>query len=251
MIDAKPCDIVAFTAHPDDVELNCGGTLALAVRQGWKAGAVDFTRGELGTRGTPEVRAREAEEAARVLGLSCRTNLGLPDGRLRDTDEARLLVVRALRLLRPRVVIAPPLADHHPDHGAVGAILAASLHLAGIAKYAPDLEPWRPHALLHYLGMRGGPPDLVVDVTSVYETRVAAILAHASQFHREGSAERPTRIAHPHFLEAVEAAVRRSGALIGVRYGEGYTLEGPVPVADLVALFAEEPWKHPEAQARP
>jgi bacillithiol biosynthesis deacetylase BshB1 len=244
--DLQPCDIVAFTAHPDDMELSCGGTLALAARQGWRTGAVDFTQGEMGTRGSIEIRAREAREAASILGLTCRANLRLPDGHLHDTDANRKLVARALRILRPRAVIAPPLRDHHPDHEAVAAILARTVHLAGIAKYVPELPPWRPHVLLHYLGSRAAaPPGLVVDITSVYEARMAAIRSHASQFYREGAAELPTRIAHPHFLEAVEAASRRFGALIGVRYGEGFTLEGPVPVLDVVRLFEREPWQQP------
>src|SRR2546425_1204071 len=170
-----PCDIVAFTAHPDDMELNCGGTLALSARQGWKTCAVDFTRGELSTRGDPETRATEAEAAAKVLGLACRLNLGLPDGHLHDTDENRKTVVHLLRSLRPRVVLAPPLWDHHPDHVAVGTLLSMSYYLAGVAKYLPGEEPWRPSGLLHYHGSRAAIPSIVVDITSVYESRREAI----------------------------------------------------------------------------
>jgi bacillithiol biosynthesis deacetylase BshB1 len=244
-VQVTPCDIVAFAAHPDDVELTCGGTLALAAEQGWKAGACDFTRGELSTRGTPEVRAREAEEAAKVLGLSCRVNLGLPDGHLRDTDEARQLVVRVIRLMRPRVVIAPQLADHHADHIAVGEIVSRSLYLAGVARYAPGEEPWRPHVLLHYVGGQAVVPSLIVDISSVHEKRMRAIRCHASQFHRPGANEPPTRISHPDFLAAIEATSRRHGFLIGVPFGEAFTTAGPVPVQDLVSLYARKPWEHP------
>ena len=241
-----PCDIVAITAHPDDMEICCGGTLALAVQQGWKAGAVEFTRGELGTRGTVAVRSREAEDAARVLGLSCRLNLELPDGHLHDSDEARKLVVRVLRLMRPRVVIAPPLRDHHPDHIAVAEIVSRSMHLSGVAKCVPELEPWRPHVLLHYLsGTRPLAPSLVVDISSVFEQRTKAMMCHRSQFFAEGSTERKTRIAHPDFPKVIEGRLRHFGGLIGVAFAEAFSTEEPVPVADVVALYARTPWAHP------
>jgi bacillithiol biosynthesis deacetylase BshB1 len=242
--DLCPCDIAAFMAHPDDMELSCGGTMALAVRQGWKAGAVDFTRSELSTRGTPEVRARETEAASKVIGLSCRINLGIPDGRIRDTDEAREAVVRAIRRMRPKVVIAPPLEDHHADHMAVAAILVRAVYLAGVAKYAPGDDPWRPHALLHTIGSRPAVPSLIVDVTSVYETRAKAILCYRSQFHDEASTEPATRISHPEFLKAIEGAARRNGAFIGVPFGEAFTVREPIPVADPVALYSRKPWEH-------
>ena len=166
------CDIVAFMAHPDDAELQCGGTLALAVARGSRAAVVDFSRGELATRGTPEDRDREAEAAALELGLSCRINLGLPDGRLEDSHDARKQVVRLLRLLRPKVVIAPALRDHHPDHMAVARIVDQSFYLGGIAKYLPELEPWRPNTLLHTMGTRPGVPSLVVDISAVSYTHL-------------------------------------------------------------------------------
>lgn len=251
--DAAPCDIVAFTAHPDDVELNCSGTLAAAVAHGWKAGVVDFSRGELGTRGTPEIRTREAAAAAQALGLTCRINLGLPDGHLRDDDEARGLVVRLLRAMRPRVVISPPLVDHHADHMAVAETVSRSFYLAGVARYgvaraeatASDAggEPWRPRALLHYTGSQIATPALVVDITDVYEARKKAILCFASQFYQEGSDELPTRIAHPDFFDALEGRARHYGALIGARYGEAYTMPEPVGVTDLVSLYDREAWK--------
>ena len=244
-----PSDIVAFTAHPDDMELNCGGTLALAAKQGWKACAVDFTRGELSTRGDPETRATEAEAAAKALGLTCRVNLGFPDGHLNDTDDCRKAVVRLLRSLRPRVVIAPPLQDHHPDHIAVGALLSRCFYLAGVAKYLPSEEPWQPNGLLHYLGSRAAIPSLVVDITSVFAVRREAILCYRSQFYREGSAERPTRISHPDFLPAIEGRSRAFGALIGVAFGEAYTVEEPVPVQDLVSLYSKRPWEEPKKKS--
>ena len=239
--ELAPCDIVAFTAHPDDMELNCSGTLALSVRAGWRAGAVDLTRGELSTRGTPERRAEEARKAAAEIGLTTRANLELPDGHLHDGDETRRAVVRVLRTMRPRVVVAPPLNDHHADHMAVAEIVTRSFYLAGVAKYDPGMEPWRPHALLYYLGSRADIPALVVDVTPTYTQRLAAIGCYASQFFKKDSTERRTRISHPDFLDAIDGTARRYGALIGVRYGEAFTSPEPLPIRDLVGLYSPTP----------
>ena len=245
-MEVTPCDIVAFTAHPDDAELTCGGTLALCARQGWSVGAVDFTRGELSTRGSPELRAEEARRAAGVLGLACRVNLDLPDGRLQDTDDGRRAVVRLLRAMRPKVVIAPPREDHHPDHMAVAEILARSFYLSGVARFqSGEGEPWRPHVLLHSMGSRAAAPSLVVDVTSVYDLRRKAIECYRSQFFREDAAGPSTRISHPGFLESLDGACRYYGSLIGVTYGEAFFLEGPVPVTDLVSQYSKVPWEHP------
>ena len=238
------CDIVAFMAHPDDAELQCGGTLALAVARGSRAAVVDFSRGELATRGTPEERDREAEAAALELGLSCRINLGLPDGRLEDSHDARKQVVRLLRLLRPKVVIAPALKDHHPDHMAVARIVERSFYLGGIAKYLPELEPWRPNTLLHTMGTRPGVPALVVDISEVYETRKRAIACYESQFHSDDASEPQTRISHPEFNDWVEGGLRHFGFFIGASYGEGFTSPMPVPVSDPVNQYSVVPWKN-------
>ncbi len=237
------CDIVAFMAHPDDAELQCGGTLALATATGSRAGVVDFSRGELATRGSPEERAAEAEAAAKELGLRCRINLDLPDGRLEDREEYRKEIVRLIRLMRPKVVIAPALADHHPDHMAVAAIVDRSFYLSGIAKYLPEIEPWRPNTLLHTMGTRPAVPSLVVDISEVYETRKKAIACYGSQFYREDSREPQTRISHPEFNNWVEGGLRHFGFFIGASYGEGFTSALPVPVRDPVKQYSVVPWK--------
>ena len=238
-----PCDLVVFVAHPDDAELTCGGTLLVARNRGWKTAVVEMTRGELGTRGTVEIRARECEDAAKVLGLTYRGNLGLPDGGVRDTDEARRGVVRMLRAMRPRLVLAPPIwSDHHPDHLATGELLKRSLYLSGIGKLVPELPPYRPRALLHYMGSRVQQPTLIVDVSSVIEERRKAVLCHASQVGPATREEPVTRISHPDFLSAVDARLRHYGWMIGVPYGEAYTTESPIPVGDLVGLFQLDPW---------
>lgn len=237
------CDIVAFMAHPDDAELQCGGTLALAVARGSSAGVVDFSRGELATRGTPEERAVEAKAAARELGLSCRINLSLPDGHLEDREEYRKEVVRLIRLMRPKVVIAPALADHHPDHMAVAAVLDRSFYLSGIAKYLPELEPWRPNTLLHTMGTRPGIPSLVVDISEVYPARKKAIDCYRSQFHQPESDEAQTRISHPEFNDWVDGSLRHYGFMIGASYGEAFTSAMPVPVSNPVQQYSVVPWK--------
>jgi bacillithiol biosynthesis deacetylase BshB1 len=239
-----PCDIVAIVAHPDDAELNCGGTLALAAAQGWRAAVVDLTRGELSTRGTPEIRAEEALDAARALGLTARIQLGLPDGSIEDGVETRRRVVDIIRRLRPRVVIAPPREDHHADHMAAGEIVARAMWLSGVMKYLPRLDPWRPESLIHYVGSRAAIPSSVVDISPVYDRRLAAIRAFRSQFWNPESNEPPTRIASPEFLDQIEGRARYFGFLIGAKYGEAFTSAEPIAVSRPVEIFGRERWEN-------
>jgi bacillithiol biosynthesis deacetylase BshB1 len=193
-----------------------------------------------------EIRREEAECAAGVLGLATRLNLDLPDGGLRDTDEARRQVVHVLRTLRPRVVVAPPLDDHHTDHRAAAEILSRCLYLSGVAKYGDGGEPWRPHVLLHTLGTLPAVPDLIVDISAVYELRQRAIACYRSQFFRDGAEDGPpTRISHPDFLDSLDGTCRYFGSLIGVARGEAFTSTLPVPVQDPVSQYSTEPWKFP------
>ncbi len=239
-----PCDLVVFAPHPDDAELNCGGLLLAARARGWRTAVVDMTRGEMGTRGTPEIRARECEEAARVLGLTVRHNLELPDGGVRDTDEARRAVVRTIRLLQPRVVVAPPAqGDHHPDHTGTGDVIQKSFYLCGIRKFVPDVPPHRPRALVQYMGSRKEKPTLVVDISAVIETRRQAILCHHSQVGPMTPGEPVVRVGHPNFLDQVEGRARHFGWMIGVTHGEAFTLDAPLGAGDFVSLFEIEPWK--------
>lgn len=238
-----PCDLVAFMAHPDDAEITCGGTLALAAEQGHRTAVVDFTRGELSSRGTPEIRRREADEASGILGLTCRVNLEMPDGHLHDGDEPRRRVVELIRRMRPRVVITLPVVDHHADHEAVAAIVSRSFHLSGVRRYLPDLEPWRPRFLLHTVGARPLLPDLVVDISSVHAKRKAAMEAYRSQFHGDSSETAPTRISDPEFIDWIEGGLRRFGFFIGASYGEGFTCAEPVPVYDVVQQLGRDKWE--------
>lgn len=231
-------DVAAFFAHPDDAELVAGGTLARESARGRRVALVDLTRGESGSRGTPETRAAEAAEAARALGVVHRESLGLPDGRLDDNAEQRDVVVAALRRLRPRLVILPHWEQRHPDHTAAGRIVYAASFLAGLRNYRPDLgTAFRPRKLLYAPStMETGEvaPTLVVDVTATWDRKLAAIAAFQSQF-TPGAGE-AVSLPFDRFRENVELAGRRNGQRIGVRFGEGFVTKEPMALDDLAAL---------------
>jgi bacillithiol biosynthesis deacetylase BshB1 len=232
------CDVGAFFAHPDDAELVAGGTLAREAARGRCVALVDLTRGESGSRGTPETRAAEAAEAARILGVAHRESLGLPDGRLADDAEQRDVVVAALRRVRPRLVILPHWVQRHPDHAAAGQIVYAASFLAGLRNYRPDLGPaFRPRKLLYALStLETGEvaPTLVVDVTATWDKKVAAVSAFRSQFTPEpGEA---VSLPFDRFRENMELGGRRNGQRIGVRFGEGFVTKEPVALQDLAFL---------------
>lgn len=242
---ADPVDVLAFAAHPDDVEVFAGGTVATLVRQGYRVAVVDLTRGELGSRGTVEERAREARNAARILGLHARENLGLPDGDIADTSENRWRVIRAVRKYRPHLALIGAPECRHPDHVDATRLLAKAIWQAGLAQL-PSLEegaaqePWRPAHVFHYMQHRPFEPTLVVDVSDAWEVRMEALYAFASQFPRPGSApDGPTTfISDPAFVDSLEARAREWGFRIGVRYGEPLLYrQGPFGVTDLVSTF--------------
>ncbi len=246
-----PLDVLALAAHPDDVELCAGGTMCLLARQGYRTGIVDFTRGELGTRGTPETRAREAEAASAVLGLRARENLGIPDGDIADTPEHRLRVIRAVRRYRPRIVLINPLECRHPDHPNAARLAISALFYSGLRKietYGPDggpQEPWRPHHVLHYMQSVPFEPTLVVDVSSVWAQRMAAMRAYGTQFHNPAAPAAPeapqTFISNPEFTDWIEAQARWYGYKIGAAYGEPLLYRhGPIGVEDLAATLRKE-----------
>ena len=255
----RPLDVLALAAHPDDVELCAGGTMCLLADQGYRTGIVDFTRGELGTRGTPEGREREAAAAAEVLGLAARENLGIPDGDIQNTRENQLKLIRAVRRHRPHIVLVTAERVRHPDHGDATRLGVDALFYSGLAKIetAEDdgtpQEPWRPHHVLHYIQALDVEPTLVVDVSGVWERRMRALLAFESQFYQGGDRQGDeheggaaddgpqTFISNPGFLEWVEARARVYGHQIGVQYGEGFVYRhGPIGVGDLVAVLGRE-----------
>jgi bacillithiol biosynthesis deacetylase BshB1 len=230
-------DLLAIGAHPDDVELSCGGWLALAGQRGQTAVVLDLSRGELATNGTVELRAREAAAAAEILGLADRRNLGLPDGGIRAHDDAQVdALVGQIRDLRPGLLLAPHTEARHPDHAEAGALCRRAVFLAGLRQHRPDLgAPWRPRRILHYPQRHEVRPELVVDISSVVDVKARAVAAHESQF----GAGAATLINRPLGLSAWDVRDRYWGASIGVAHGEPYLLGSPVPVSDPVAHFDE------------
>jgi N-acetylglucosamine malate deacetylase 1 len=235
-------DVLAIAAHPDDVELTVGGTLIKLARIGYKTGALDLTRGESGTRGTPEIRAKEADRAAQLLGLSVRENLDLGDARIWANEESRVKLVRVLRRLRPRVVFTQFWEDPHPDHAHTSQLVREACHVSGLAKYDPESgqERWRPSCVAYFLFPRTVAPSFIVDISETSERKWEAIRAHASQFFNPQTTEAQSRVSTQAFLAEVEARDRYFGALIGVERGEAFFVREALNVEDPVALLTRQ-----------
>jgi len=224
--------IVAFGIHPDDVELACGGTVVLAVRAGHHVAVVDLSPGASSSNGTPEERSAEAREAARIMGVGQRYDLGLPDTRIQsESDEQTSAVVSCVRSERPDLVLLPSSDDPHPDHGCGGRLIERALYLSGVHGYARGEHAWRvPHVIV-YPGRADFDPDIVFDITSSFDVKVKAILAHTTQFvPGEGRASTPLN--SPDFVGFVEARARTHGRRIGVRFGEAFRSARPVALSD-------------------
>jgi bacillithiol biosynthesis deacetylase BshB1 len=239
-------DVLAIGVHPDDVELGCSGTLIKEVRRGKKAGVVDLTQGELGTRGSIESRVQEAGEAARIMGLSVRENLKMRDGFFQNDEEHQLQLIRAIRKYQPEIIIGNILEDRHPDHGRAGQLIYDACFLSGLKQIQTKdeegrkQEKWRPKQLLHYLQDRFYEPDVIVDITEVWEQRLQSIKAYKTQFHDPGINEYETYISSPEFLESVIARARLLGKRIGVRFAEGFTSKKSIGINNLDALILKE-----------
>lgn len=231
-------DIAALFAHPDDAELVMGGTLAREAARGRRVAMVDLTRGESGSRGTPETRAAEAAAAARILGVAHRESLGLPDARLAPLPEYKDVVVAALRRLRPRVVVFPHWEQRHPDHAGASRLVYDACFVAGLRNYRPDLGPeFRPFKLVYALATTEAgdiAPSFVVDVTRFWETKMKAVQAFASQF--VPAPGETVALPFDRFGQNAELAARRHGAKIGVELGEAFVTREPMVVDDLLAL---------------
>jgi N-acetylglucosamine malate deacetylase 1 len=235
-------DILVFAAHPDDAELGCGGTIAKHVALGYKVGIIDFTRGELGTRGTPELRDAEAASSAQILGVSFRGNLRLPDGYFQNSQESQLEVIRAVRKHQPSIVLANAIRDRHIDHGKASNLAYDGCFLAGLAKIETRDEKgtpqkaWRPQVVYHYIQSDLIEPDLVVDISGHWETKLNAIKAFRTQFFDPSSNEPETFISKPGFLKMIEARAIEFGHAIGATHGEGFTVRKYIGVSDLLSL---------------
>jgi len=233
-----PFDIAGLCAHPDDAELVMGGTLAREAAAGRRIALVDLTRGESGSRGTPELRAREAAEAARILGVAHRESLGLPDSALERRVEQRDVVVAALRRLRPVIVITQHWEQRHPDHAVASRLVYDACFMAGLRNYRPDLgAAFRPRKVVYATSMTEAvevTPSFVVDITATFATKMQAIRAFASQF--EPASGETVALPFERFQQSVDLTARRHGQRIGVAYGEGFVTREPVEVEDLLAL---------------
>jgi N-acetylglucosamine malate deacetylase 1 len=240
MTETNPeLDVLAIFSHPDDAELSVAGTLLKLKSLGYRTGVCDMTRGEMGTRGTPEIRAAEAQQAASILKLDLRRNLEQPDGHIWLTEESRTAVVRIIRKHRPQVVLTPHWDDPHPDHAATCRIVREAARLATMKRYdaAFGQEATRMPALAHSLFSRRVVPSFIVDVSDFVEDKMRSIRAHASQFYSAKSDEPTTRISEEGFLRQIEDRMRYFGSLIGVEAGEPFFVREALNVDDPFALL--------------
>jgi bacillithiol biosynthesis deacetylase BshB1 len=241
-------DILAIGVHPDDVELGCSGTLINEIKRGKKAGVIDLTQGELGTRGNIETRYQEAANAAMLMGVTVRENLKMRDGFFKNDEEHQLKLITAIRKYQPDIVIGNVLHDRHPDHGRAGKLISDACFLSGLAKIETSDEngnaqpKWRPAYVLQYIQDWYHEPDLLIDITEVFEQRMNAIKAYGTQFNApaSGDNEPQTYISTPDFLEAIVARARLFGKRIGVKYAEGFMSEKKIGIRSLDALIQVE-----------
>jgi bacillithiol biosynthesis deacetylase BshB1 len=240
--------VLAFGVHPDDVELSCSGTLINEVKKGNAAGVIDLTQGELGTRGTIDTRNKEAADAAVIMGLAVRENLKMRDGFFKNDEEHQLKVIRAIRKYQPEVILANVLDDRHPDHGRAGHLIREAAFLSGLSKietFDDDGKPqerWRAKQVLHYIQDRFYEPNLIVDISDVFEQRMEAVKAYATQFHVSNASLEGTQtyISTPDFQESLVARARLMGKRIGVKYGEGFMSQKSIGIRSLGDLVLVE-----------
>lgn len=241
-------DILAIGVHPDDVELSCSGTILNEIKLGKKVGILDLTRGELGTRGTAQTRYEEAARAAAILGVEVRENLKMRDGFFVNDEAHQRLLIAAIRKYQPEIILANIKDDRHPDHGRAGRLIADACFLAGLVKIetkdeAGNVQPrWRPKQVLHYMQDWYHEPDVLVDISDVFEQRMQSILAYHTQFNTASgdTGEPQTYISTPDFFDAVIARARLLGKRIGVKYAEGFISEKKIGIRNLDALVSIE-----------
>ena len=235
---SETVDLIFFGAHPDDVELSSGGTIVKCVKDGLRVGIVDLTRGEMGTRGTPQTRKREAQNAARILGATFRHQLDLQDGNLQTGRDQELQIIEVLRRYQPKLVIAPWPDDRHPDHTRTGRIVTEASFYSGLRALETGAPAHRPQTVLYYMQNYMVPPSFVVDVTRTWKTKMRAVAAFKSQFHDPKSKEPRTFISDPKFLGMIEARGRHFGALINAEYGEAFVSKQPPRIDDFIAAYS-------------
>lgn len=236
-------DILVLAPHPDDAELGCGGTIARHTAQGLKVGIIDFTQGELSTRGTPEIRQKEAAEAAKVLGVTVRENLGLADGFFVNDRVTRIELIRKIRTYCPTIILASAVEDRHPDHGRAAALAQDVFFLSGLEKIKTadhqgmEQAPWRPSVMYHYIQSQYLTPHFIVDISEQWEQKEKAIRSYKSQFFDPQSKEPETYISRQGFLDMVKARAVDFGLSIGAGFGEGFTIRRTPGVRRLTDLI--------------
>lgn len=226
-------DILAIAPHPDDIELGCGGTLAKAVHDGKKVGIVDLTQGELGTRGSGEIRMKEAADAAKILGVHARENLGMADGFFVNDKEHQIKIIKAIRKYQPEILIASALEDRHPDHGRAAELIKQAAFLSGLKRIETGQEPWRPKKVFHIIQWKPLNPDFAVDITGFLQTKIDACLAYKSQFYDPNSTEPETAISSKNFTDSISYRAVELGRLIWKDAAEGFMSESLLAVDNL------------------
>jgi len=238
------CDFLAIGAHPDDVELGCGGTIIKLISEGKTVSVIDLTEGELGTRGTPETRAQEAAEAAKILGLTARENLKMKDGFLNNSEYYQLKIVEKIRKYKPTIVLANAIDDRHPDHAKAAKLVSDACFLAGLKKIETFeegvlQEAWRPKHIFHYIQWKNVVPEFVIDISGFMDKKIEACLAYKTQFYNPESKEPVTPIATKDFLESLTYRAQDLGRLSGVEYAEGFTTEKLIALKNFDGIICD------------
>ncbi|WP_308992244.1 bacillithiol biosynthesis deacetylase BshB1 [Mariniflexile litorale] len=235
-------DILAIGAHPDDVELGCGGTLAKEIANGKKVGIIDLTQGELGTRGTAETRSEESENASKILGVSFRINMKFDDGFFLNDKTHQLKIINKIREYQPEIIICNAIDDRHIDHGKGSQLVSDACFLSGLIKVETKTEAgvlqkaWRPKQIYHYIQWKNLKPDFVVDISEFMETKIESVLAYKTQFYDSSSKEPETPISSKNFTDSIIYRARDLGRLVGVEYAEGFNVERFIAVDSLFNL---------------
>ena len=236
-------DILAFGSHPDDVELGCGGSILSAISQGLKVGIIDLTKGELGTRGTPEIRKKESEKASEILGVSFRKNLDFKDGFFINDKEHQLKVVEVLREHKPSIIFCNAVKDRHIDHPKGSKLVSDSCFLSGLSKINTNHKnsknqlPWTPKQIYHYIQWFDLKPDILIDISEFQEKKMKAIMAYESQFYNPKSTEPNTPISSKRFIDSIKQRDQNFGRISGVDSAEGFTVERPPVVKDIKGII--------------
>lgn len=235
-------DILAFGAHPDDVELGCAGTLIKEIRNGKKVGIIDLTKGELGTRGTPEIRLEESKKALKIIGASVRENLGMKDGFFKNDEAHQLKIIETIRKYRPDIVIANAISDRHPDHGRGSDLVSESCFYSGLRKiqtrfHDKQQEPWRPKVVYHYIQFYDIKPDVLVDISQTMDGKMESIKAFSSQFYDPASGEPGTIISTIEFMDSIRERASILGRIVNCKFAEGFTVERYPGVNYLTSLI--------------